>query len=202
MGFRADQGVILPNFGAVASTTMEKRRCLNFWATVCKTVRPILSHRCLSVCLSCLFVTLVYCGQTVGWIKMKLDMRVGLGPGHIMLDGDPAPLPKMGQSPQFSAHICYGQMAGWTKMPLGREVGLSPSDIVVDETQISLPQKGRSPQFSAQFYCGQTAGRIKMPLGTEIDLSPGHVVLDRDPAPAPPRERSTAAPSLFSAHVY
>jgi len=31
---------------------------------------------CLSVCLSVLSVTLVYCGQTVGWIKMKLGMRV------------------------------------------------------------------------------------------------------------------------------
>jgi len=30
------------------------------------------------VCLSCLSVTLVYCGQTVGWIKMPLGMEVGL----------------------------------------------------------------------------------------------------------------------------
>jgi len=29
-----------------------------------------------------LSVTLVYCGQTVGQIKMKLGMQVGLGPGH------------------------------------------------------------------------------------------------------------------------
>ena len=43
-----------------------------YWATVCKTVGPMLSDRCLSclsvcpVCLSvCLSVTLVYCGQTV-----------------------------------------------------------------------------------------------------------------------------------------
>ena len=35
----------------------------------------------LSVCLS---VTLVYCGQTVGRIKMKLGTHVGLGPGHIV----------------------------------------------------------------------------------------------------------------------
>jgi len=39
----------------------------------------------------CLSVTLVYCGQTVGWIKMKLSIRVGLDPGHVVLDGDPAP---------------------------------------------------------------------------------------------------------------
>jgi len=43
----------------------------------------------------------VYCGQTVGWIKMKLGKHVGLGPGHIVLDGHPAPLPKRGRSPNF-----------------------------------------------------------------------------------------------------
>ena len=37
---------------------------------------------------------LVYCGQTVGWIKTKLGMEVGLGPGHTVLDGDPA-LPRI-----------------------------------------------------------------------------------------------------------
>ena len=35
----------------------------------------------------------VCCGQTAGWIKMALGMEVGLGPGHIVLDEDPAPLP-------------------------------------------------------------------------------------------------------------
>jgi len=83
-----------------------------FSATVCKTVRPMLSDRCLSVlsCLSVLAVlsvTLVYCGQTVRWIKMKLGLQVGLGPGH-MLDGDPAPLPQKGRNPQFSAHVYCG----------------------------------------------------------------------------------------------
>jgi len=29
---------------------------------------------------------------------MALGMEVGLGPGHIVLDGDPAPLPKKGHS--------------------------------------------------------------------------------------------------------
>jgi len=45
------------------------------------------------VCLSCpvLSVPLVHCGQTVGWIKMKLGVQVGLGPGHIVLDGDWGP---------------------------------------------------------------------------------------------------------------
>jgi len=54
-----------------------------------------------TVVLSCLSVTLVYCYQTVGRIKMKFDTRVGLGPGHIVLDGDPAPLPKGAQPLNF-----------------------------------------------------------------------------------------------------
>ena len=57
------------------------------------------------------FAARVYCGQTVGWIKVKLGMQVGLGLGHIVLDGDPAPLPQKATDPQFSAHIRCGQMA-------------------------------------------------------------------------------------------
>jgi len=34
-----------------------------------------------------------------GWIQMPLGMQVGLVPRDIVLDGDPAPLPKKGQSP-------------------------------------------------------------------------------------------------------
>jgi len=67
-------------------------------------------------------LTLVYCGQTVEWIKMKLGMQVALVTGHIVLDGDPAHLPKGAQPAQFSAHVCCGQMAGWIKMPLGWKV--------------------------------------------------------------------------------
>jgi len=31
---------------------------------------------------------------------------VGLGPGHIVLDGNPAP-PKRGVAPQFSIPVCW-----------------------------------------------------------------------------------------------
>jgi len=57
----------------------------------------------------------VYCGQTVGWIKMPLGTVVGFGPCHIVLDGDPAP-PKSGTAaPLFCsmpivatvAHLSY-----------------------------------------------------------------------------------------------
>jgi len=40
----------------------------------------------------------VCCGQTAGWIKIPLDTKVCLGPGHILLHVDPAP-PKGAQPP-------------------------------------------------------------------------------------------------------
>ena len=69
-------------------------RQVHLWATVCKTVRPISPYAIdpLSVC-PVLSVTFVHCGQTVGQIKMKLGMQVGLGPRHIVLGGDRAPPP-------------------------------------------------------------------------------------------------------------
>jgi len=45
--------------------------------------RFALCYRPLSCLSACLSVTFVHCGQTVGRIKIKLGMQVGLGPGHI-----------------------------------------------------------------------------------------------------------------------
>jgi len=56
-------------------------------------VRRMLLVRCPSV-------TLVYCGQMVGWIKMPLGTEVGRGQGDIVSDGDPAPS-KGAQPPNF-----------------------------------------------------------------------------------------------------
>jgi len=69
----------------------------------------------------------IRCGQMATWIKMPLGMEVGLGPGHFVLDLDPAPFPKGGleANPKFSAHV-YGQTAGWINIVLGTGVGLSP----------------------------------------------------------------------------
>ena len=79
--------------------------------------------RCLSVCLSCpvlscLSVTFVHCGQTVGRIKMKLGMQVGIVPSHIVLDGDPAPLLQRAQPPIFGPYLlrpngCMNQDVTW-----------------------------------------------------------------------------------------
>ena len=139
----------------------------------------------MSVCLCALSVTvtLVYCGQTVAWIKMKLGLQVGLGPGHIVLDWDSAPPSSKGHCrPQFSAHICCGKMAGWIKMPLGMEVGFGPGDCVRWGPS-SPPKKVHSPPFLTHVYCGQMPVCIRIPLGTEEGLSLGDIVLDGDSAP-------------------
>ena len=105
-----------------------------------------------------------------------------------VLDGDPAPLPKKGADPQFSAHICCNQMAGLIKMPLGMEERLSyPGDFVLDGDPAPLPKKGTEPppKFSAHVHCGQTAGWIKIALGTKVGLGPGYIVLHWDPASLP-----------------
>ena len=62
-------------------------------------------------CLSDLSVTLVYCGQMVGWTKVKLGVQVGLGRGHIVLDEDPAPLSKGAQPPSLGNIVLDGDPA-------------------------------------------------------------------------------------------
>jgi len=96
---------------------------------------------CLSVCLA---VTLVYCGQTAGWIKMKPGVEIGLGPGHIVLNGDPSPLPKGGTAAPHFRLMYSGETAGWIKMPLGMEVGLSSGDTVLDGDP-APPKGGTAP---------------------------------------------------------
>jgi len=80
---------------------------VGFWSTVCKTIHPILSDRCL-LSRHVLSVTLVYCGQISGWIKMKLATLLGLGPGHTVLDGDPAP-PRKGEQQSLTFEIYGGR---------------------------------------------------------------------------------------------
>jgi len=119
---------------------------INFWATVCKTVRPMLSDRYLSCPVyPVLSVTLVYCGQTVRRIQMKLGNWHAGGPRpwpHCVRLGPSSPSPKEGGAHQFSAQISCSQMAGWIKMPLGIEVGLVPGDFVLEGDPAPLPKKG------------------------------------------------------------
>jgi len=164
--FRFDHG--LTHFGGTRDEPWCPRQSMRSFTPIlyvflCKVFgRPFIKRFTLSyrtvVCLSVLSVTMVYCGQTVGWIKMPRGAEAGLGPGGILLDGDP---PRKGHSsPHFSAHIYCGQTARWIKMPLGKEVGLRPDDIVLDG-EPAPPRKGHSsPHFLAHVYCGQTVAHL------------------------------------------
>jgi len=83
---------------------------------------------------------------------MKLGMQLGLGPGHILLDGDPSsPSPK-GAQPPISAHICCSQMAAWIKMSFGMEAGLGLGNFLLDEDPTPPLQKGGgAPNFRLMF---------------------------------------------------
>jgi len=81
---------------------------------------------------------------------MPFSIEVGLSAGDFVLGGDPAPSPKGGGAPQFSANIYCNETAAWIKMPLGTEVGLGPDDIVLDGDPGPPPRKGggaRLPNF-------------------------------------------------------
>jgi len=112
-------------------------------------IRPLSCLSVCPVCLFCLCVTLVYCSQTVGRIKMKRGTQVGLGPGHIALDGDPAPSsPKKGQSPPIfdlcllCPNGCMDQDATWYGgRPRPRPHGARW------EPDSPSPKRGQSPNF-------------------------------------------------------
>ena len=106
-------------------------------------------------CPVCLSVTLVYCGQTVGWIKMKLGTEVGLSPRTHCVRWGPSSRPQKGNTaaPTVTSLLsCALEAYLLTFRPM---------------------------------YCSLTAEWIKIPLGMEVRLGPGHTVLDGDPAPLP-----------------
>jgi len=162
----------------------------SFWATVCKTVRPVLSDRCLSVQSVCL--TCPVCNVGVLWPNGWMDQdetwhadRPRPWP-HCVTWWPSSPSPKGTQPPFFGPYVLWpngwmDQDATWQggrPWPKWHCVRWGPSS--------PLPERGQSPpQFSAHVYCGQTAGWIKMPLGTKVSLSPGNNVFDADPAPPP-----------------
>ena len=128
-------------------------------------------------------------------------MEVGLGPVHIVLEGDTAPLLKKGAEPPiFGPSLLWPN--GWMQQDATSYGGRpQPRQLCVSSGPSLLPQKGQSPtQFSAHVDCGQTAARIKMPLGMEVGLGLRDTVFDMDPAM--PRKKGHTHPTQFLAHVY
>ena len=120
-------------------TNIVSRILLDFCATVCKTVRPMLSDRCLScpVCDVGVLWPSSWTDQDETWRASRprpLPHCVRWGPSF--------PHPKKGAEPQFSAHVYCAKTAGWIKMSPGTEVGLVPGDVLDGDHWPAPPRMG------------------------------------------------------------
>jgi len=113
-----------------------------------------------------------YCGQAAGWIKIPLGIEVGLGPGHVVLVGDPAPPPKKGTLPIFGRCLLWPN--AWIDQDTtwyGGRFRPRPHCVRWGPSSPHL-KRGIAPHFLAHVYGGQTARWIKMRLGTKVGLVP------------------------------
>ena len=151
-----------------------KRFALCYQTVVCPVLSCMSVCVCLSVCLSvsvspvcdggrprphCVrwgltpieaeplpqFSAHVCCGQSAGWIMTPLDVEVGLGPGHNMLDGDPPP---KGHSPTILGRCLLWPNGGSRcHLVVGTWVDLSPGHFVIDGAQLPPERGTAAPSF-------------------------------------------------------
>ena len=77
---------IYPNVWPQHTNARDRQSETDTQDSIERTVLQTVSQKWLAyaiIPLSDCFITLVYCGQTVAWIKMSLDAEVGLGSGHV-----------------------------------------------------------------------------------------------------------------------
>ena len=131
-------------------------KCCHFWATVCKTVRPIISLRCLSVCLSC-----PVCNVGVLWPDGWMDQDETWHAGrprpwpHCVRWGPRCPSHKGAQPPIFGPYLLCPN--GWVDQDAtwcGDR--LRPKRHCVRwGTSSPSPKRVSALQFLAHVYCGQ-----------------------------------------------
>jgi len=71
------------------------------------------------------FLAHVYCGQAAGWMKTPLGTEVDLGPGHVVLNGVPAPAKGAHQPPLFRPCLL------WPRSPISATAELLLAVLVV-----------------------------------------------------------------------
>jgi len=90
-----------------------------------------------------------YCGQTVGFIKMPLDMEVGLSPGDFVLDGNPAPPPPKRGSPlpNFRPMSTAVKRLDGSRWHLAWRWALVQATLCHMGTQLPSPKRAQPPIF-------------------------------------------------------
>ena len=108
---------------------------------------------------------------------MALGMEVGLAPGHIVLDGDPAILPKKGAEPPL-----LGPFLLW------------PNGCMYQDSTWYGGRPQRRQHCVRWDRCGQTARWTKKPLDMQVGFAPGDFVFNADPAPSPQKKGHSRHP--------
>jgi len=131
--------------------------------------------------LSCLYVTLVYCGQTVGWIKIPLGTEVGLGQAalcYVRWAPSSSPMERGTATPSLSRlmdrrrqaciHInhsrCLLWPSGWMDQDTtwrGGRLRSRPHCIRWGPSSPSWKEGTAAPlHLSAHVYCGQAVAHL------------------------------------------
>jgi len=76
---------------------------------------------------------------------MKLGKEVGLGPGHIVLDGPPK-----GHSPQFSVHVYCGQTVANVSYMLGLGFGWAQGIVLDGGPQLVLRDVAMAANYGTE----------------------------------------------------
>jgi len=101
--YRGKNGCVYQDTTWYGGRPQSRRHCVRWGPSSpsAKGAHPLKGH-------SPQFSADVRCGQRAGWTKMPLGTEVDLGPGHAVLDVDPAPPVKGAQQPLFSAYVFCG----------------------------------------------------------------------------------------------
>jgi len=135
----------------------------------------------------------VRCGQTAGWTKLPLGMKVCLGAGDFVFDGDPATPRKRALPPPLNFGPCLLWLNGWMDQDATWYGGkCRPRRRCVTWSRSSHPKRGTALLVFGSCLLWLNGWTDEDATWyTEVDLGPGHIVLDGVTAL---RERGTAAP--------
>ena len=167
-----------------------RHNSVHFWTTVCKTVRPMLSDRCLS-CLSDLSVCNRWVDKDETWQAGRPRPRP-----HCVRWGPSSP-EKGGTAPNFRLMSFVAKLLGGSRCHLVRRYRHRPRRQCV-RWEPSSPEKRKAPHFRPMSVVAQRMGGPRCHLVRRWPRPRRHCVRWE---PSSPYRKKHSSPH-FSAHVY